>query len=29
VEQGIDAALAAFDQVQPALATFYGALDDE
>jgi LTXXQ motif family protein len=29
VEQGIDATLAAFDQVQPALATFYGALDDE
>jgi LTXXQ motif family protein len=29
VERGIDAALAAFDQVQPALATFYGALDDE
>jgi hypothetical protein len=29
VEQGIDAALAAFDTVQPALATFYGALDDE
>jgi LTXXQ motif family protein len=29
VEQGIDAALKAFDQVQPALATFYGALDDE
>jgi LTXXQ motif family protein len=29
VEQGIDAALAAFDQVQPTLATFYGALDDE
>jgi hypothetical protein len=29
VEQGIDAALAAFDKVQPALATFYGALDDE
>jgi hypothetical protein len=29
VEQGIDATLAAFDQVQPALAAFYGALDDE
>jgi hypothetical protein len=29
VGQGIDAALAAFDKVQPALATFYGALDDE
>ena len=29
VEQGIDAALAAFDTVEPALATFYGALDDE
>jgi len=29
VEQGIDAALAAFDKVQPTLATFYGALDDE
>jgi LTXXQ motif family protein len=29
VEQGIDAALAAFDAVEPALATFYGALDDE
>jgi hypothetical protein len=29
VEQGIDAALAAFDKVEPALATFYGALDDE
>jgi hypothetical protein len=29
VEQGIDAALVAFDKVQPALATFYGALDDE
>ena len=29
VEQGIDATLAAFDQVQPALTTFYGALDDE
>jgi LTXXQ motif family protein len=29
VEQGIDAALAAFDKVQPALATFYGALNDE
>jgi LTXXQ motif family protein len=29
VEQGIDATLAAFDKVQPALATFYGALDDE
>jgi hypothetical protein len=29
VEQGIDAALKAFDTVQPALATFYGALDDE
>jgi LTXXQ motif family protein len=29
VEQGIDAALAAFDKVQPALATFYGTLDDE
>jgi LTXXQ motif family protein len=29
VEQGIDAALKAFDKVQPALATFYGALDDE
>ncbi len=29
VEQGIDAALKAFDTVQPALQTFYGALDDE
>jgi hypothetical protein len=29
VEQGIDAALAAFDTVEPALTTFYGALDDE
>jgi LTXXQ motif family protein len=29
VEQGIDAVLAAFDKVQPALTTFYGALDDE
>jgi hypothetical protein len=29
VEQGIDAALKAFDKVEPALATFYGALDDE
>src|SRR5262245_37300375 len=29
VEQGIDAALAAFDTVEPALATFYGTLDDE
>jgi len=29
VEQGIDAALAAFDAVEPALATFYGTLDDE
>jgi len=29
VEQGIDAALAALDAVEPALATFYGALDDE
>src|SRR5262245_61181466 len=29
VEQGIDAALAAFETVEPALATFYGALDDE
>jgi hypothetical protein len=29
VEQAIDAALAAFDTVEPALTTFYGALDDE
>jgi hypothetical protein len=29
VEQGIDAALKAFDTVEPALATFYGTLDDE
>jgi len=29
VEQGIDAALAAFDTIEPALATFYGTLDDE
>src|SRR5260370_855640 len=29
VEQGIDTALKAFDTVQPALQTFYGALDDE
>ena len=29
VEQGIDAALAAFDAIEPALATFYGTLDDE
>ena len=29
VEQSIDAALKAFDTVQPALQTFYGALDDE
>src|SRR5262245_12255184 len=29
VEQGIDAALAAFETVEPALATFYGTLDDE
>src|SRR5262249_23680203 len=29
VEQGIDATLAAFDTVEPALTTFYGALDDE
>ena len=29
VERGIDAALAAFDTVEPALATFYGTLDDE
>jgi hypothetical protein len=29
VEQGIDATLAAFDTVEPALQTFYGALDDE
>src|SRR5262249_11651944 len=29
VEQGIDAAPAAVDKVEPALATFYGALDDE
>src|SRR5262245_6552650 len=29
VEQGIDAALAAFDTVEPALATFYGTLNDE
>src|SRR5262245_32866657 len=29
VEQGIDAALAAFDTVEPALVTFYGTLDDE
>ena len=29
VEQGIDAALAAFDTVEPALQSFYGALDDE
>jgi hypothetical protein len=29
VEQGIDAALKAFDTVQPALQTFYGVLDDE
>src|SRR5262249_40800510 len=29
VEQGIDATLAVFDQVQPALQSFYGALDDE
>ena len=29
VEQGIDAAFAAFDTVEPALATFYGTLDDE
>jgi LTXXQ motif family protein len=29
VEQGIDAALNAFDAVQPTLQTFYGALDDE
>jgi len=29
VEQGIDAALAAFDTVEPALAAFYGTLDDE
>ena len=29
VEQGIDAMLAAFDRVEPALQAFYGALDDE
>ena len=29
VEQGIDAMLAAFDMVEPALQSFYGALDDE
>jgi hypothetical protein len=29
VEQGIDAALVAFDTVEPALATFYGTLNDE
>jgi hypothetical protein len=29
VEQGIDTALAAFDTVEPALAAFYGTLDDE
>src|SRR5262249_57036206 len=29
VEQGIDAMLAAFDTVEPALQSFYGALDDE
>ena len=29
VEQGIDAVLAAFDTVEPALATFYGTLNDE
>ena len=29
VEQGIDATLAAFDTVEPALQSFYGALDDE
>jgi hypothetical protein len=29
VEQGIDATLAAFDMVEPALQSFYGALDDE
>jgi LTXXQ motif family protein len=29
VEQGIDAALKAFDTVEPALTTFYGTLDDE
>jgi hypothetical protein len=29
VEQGIDAALNGFDTLQPALQTFYGALDDE
>ena len=29
VEQGIDVALAAFATVQPAMQSFYGALDDE
>src|SRR5262245_14147101 len=29
VEQGIDATLAAFDRVEPAMQSFYGALDDE
>ena len=29
VEQGIDTTLAAFDMVEPALQSFYGALDDE
>jgi hypothetical protein len=29
VEQGIDATLAAFETVEPALQSFYGALDDE
>jgi LTXXQ motif family protein len=29
VEQGIDAALKAFDTVEPALAAFYGTLNDE
>jgi len=29
VDQGIDATLAAFDTVEPALQSFYGALDDE
>src|SRR5262249_56374621 len=29
VEEGIAATLAAFDRVEPALQSFYGALDDE
>src|SRR5262245_27072970 len=29
VEQGIDATLTAFDMIEPALQSFYGALDDE